>query len=343
MDKSRFESIGASLPSKVVSTKELMANMHNTQNIDLEALTGIKERRVRSANEDSFTFAVDASRNCLSQSQYRAEDLDVIISTSITRLKDNVKVFDEPPMSYYVKKAIGAKNAMHFDISNACAGMMTGCMVLNNLIHSGMVKNGMVVSGEYNTAIADTALKEINKPIHPQFASLTVGDSGVAYIMDQTENDEGVDLIDMATVTKYADLCLGLPSEENPGIAMYTKTKDIQDQFKGRFPQFVESTFQKQNREFDPDDYNYIVLHQMAKRVTKANLNALENHFGKPMPPDLNSIEEFGNTSSTTLFLVLYNKLKEGLIQPGMKILLISLASGIILGCLSVKIGNMKV
>ncbi|MEH0020137.1 MAG: 3-oxoacyl-[acyl-carrier-protein] synthase III C-terminal domain-containing protein [Desulfobacter sp.] len=344
MEKSRFESIGACLPDKIVSTRDLLAKMSKPQNIDLEGLTGIKERHVRVDGEDSFTFAADAARNCISKSQYDAEDLDVIICTSITRIKDNVKFIDEPSMSYYIKKRVGATKAMHFDISNACAGMLTGCMILDNLIQSGMVKNGMVVSGEYNTSVAETALKEIDERIHPQFASLTVGDAGVAYIMDKSEaEDEGVDLIDLAAVAEYADLCMGLPSEKSKGLAMYTRTKEIQSNFRSRFPQFVDSVFQKNNRDFNPDAYDYIILHQMAERVTEANLNALEEHFGRFMPPALNSVEEYGNTSSTTLFLILHNKLKEGVIRPGMTILLISLASGIILGCLSLKIGDMKV
>jgi 3-oxoacyl-[acyl-carrier-protein] synthase III len=35
-------------------------------------------------------------------------------------------------MSGAVARAIGAPNAMTFDVSNACAGMLTGVTILNN-------------------------------------------------------------------------------------------------------------------------------------------------------------------------------------------------------------------
>jgi 3-oxoacyl-[acyl-carrier-protein] synthase-3 len=36
---------------------------------------------------------------------------------------------------------------MTFDVSNACAGMLTGVTILNNWIRQGIVERGLVVSG----------------------------------------------------------------------------------------------------------------------------------------------------------------------------------------------------
>ena len=38
---------------------------------------------------------------------------------------------------------------MNFDLSNACAGMLTGVFLLQDLITRGEINCGMVVSGEY--------------------------------------------------------------------------------------------------------------------------------------------------------------------------------------------------
>jgi hypothetical protein len=40
----------------------------------------------------------------------------------------------EPPLSLLLKEALGAERAMSFDVSNACAGMMTGVFIVNDLI-----------------------------------------------------------------------------------------------------------------------------------------------------------------------------------------------------------------
>jgi 3-oxoacyl-[acyl-carrier-protein] synthase-3 len=80
----RFESIGAQLPARRLSTDELMARTRHRTRIQLERLTGIHERRVVGPGEDSFTLAVGAALDCLSRSRYRASDLDVVINASIT-------------------------------------------------------------------------------------------------------------------------------------------------------------------------------------------------------------------------------------------------------------------
>jgi len=48
-----------------------------------------------------------------------------------------------------VKQAIGAAQAANFDLSNACAGMLTGVFILQDLVARGEINCGMVVSGEY--------------------------------------------------------------------------------------------------------------------------------------------------------------------------------------------------
>ena len=58
----RFESIGMKLPDRVVSTAELMASTRHHTSIDLERLTGIRERRVCGPNESSTCSLLKGSR-----------------------------------------------------------------------------------------------------------------------------------------------------------------------------------------------------------------------------------------------------------------------------------------
>ena len=46
-------------------------------------------------------------------------------------------------MSSAVAQAIGAQGAMTFDLSNACAGMLTGVTVMNNWIRQGIVERAL--------------------------------------------------------------------------------------------------------------------------------------------------------------------------------------------------------
>src|SRR6185437_15031720 len=124
----RIESVGVKLPA--------------------ERLTGIHERHVVGPGESSFTLATGAARDCLSHSGHQASDIEMLISTSITRSKGHFAQSFEPALSLSIKQAIGATQALSFDLSNACAGMLTGVFILQDFVARGEISCGMVVSGE---------------------------------------------------------------------------------------------------------------------------------------------------------------------------------------------------
>lgn len=342
MIKSQFESLGVYLPDRVVSTKELIDRMANKPLFNLFALTGIKNRRWRSEKEDSYTLAIDAARDCLKKSRYDACDLDVIICSSISRFKDGaVNLWLKPEMSKFLKKTLGLRpDAMCFDMTNACAGMLTGVHILDNMIKSGAVKNGMVVSGECITPIAEAAVREIKEPIDPQFASLTVGDSGAAVIMDAaTDEQEGIDFIEFMTLADFADLCLAMPSAENPGIAMYAQAVEIHEEVIQRLPAIIEYLMKKHS--FSGKDFDYVIPHQTSTRAIREALHLCSKHLDV-LPEALISLDKFGNTSSTSHFVVLHDHLSRKHLKKNSKVLFLALASGIVVGFVSATIGKLE-
>src|ERR1700741_4521193 len=78
---------GRHLPETHLTTDELMASPRHRTHIDLERLTGIRERRVSVGDEDSYTLATSAALNCLATAQQGPAALDVGISCSITKIR----------------------------------------------------------------------------------------------------------------------------------------------------------------------------------------------------------------------------------------------------------------
>ena len=70
---SRFVGIGASVPERRVSSDELMASTKHRTDIDLERLTGVRERRIAGEGEDSYTLALGAARDALAYADCAAE------------------------------------------------------------------------------------------------------------------------------------------------------------------------------------------------------------------------------------------------------------------------------
>ncbi|MFI7004719.1 3-oxoacyl-ACP synthase III family protein [Nocardia sp. NPDC050175] len=349
MSHSRFESIGAYLPSNIVTTKELLSRLKEPPSFDLEKITGVKERRVHDTNpdsyEDSFAIAMKAAEDCLSRSRYEAAELDVIISTSITRSNHATRMYMEPSFAGSISRLIGAKHAITFDVSNACAGMLTGTYILDRMIRSGAVRNGMVVSGEAITPIADTAVAEISEKYDLQFASLSVGDSGAAVVLDEAVDDnDKIHYIEMMTAAEYSQLCLGMPSDKSQGVALYTDNRKMHNE--DRFLLGTNSQInylEAQGRTFADEKFDYVIHHQFGAAAIPWMNAICEREFGTPMPPDLRVIEKYGNTSTTSHFIVLHDQLSDQNIPAGSKLLMIPAASGIVTGFLSTTISSLKV
>ncbi|PXX56369.1 3-oxoacyl-[acyl-carrier-protein] synthase-3 [Nocardia tenerifensis] len=349
MQRTRFESIGSYTPETVRSTAELIDSLAVRRSLDLERITGIENRRVYDSHPDryesSFVLAQRAIEDCLRLSEYRAEDLDIVISASITRTRREGIHCCAPAFALLLGNAIGATSALHFDVSNACAGMITGVLVLDRMIKAGVVRNGLVVSGEQITPIAETAVREISKSYDPQFAALTVGDAAVAVVLDDRGDDhDEIHYVELMTSAGGAEYCLGMPSDRSAGIALYTDNRAMQNE--GRYMQAinrVDTFFKETGRTWESEKFDYWIHHQFSAPVIEYIASLTEQHFGTPMPQALNVLRDFGNTASTSHFLVLHEHLKRHQIPEGSKILMVPEASGIVSGHLAATISRLAV
>ncbi|GAB4589424.1 3-oxoacyl-ACP synthase III family protein [Nocardia sp. IFM 10818] len=349
MARTRIEAIGSYLPTAEVSTAELLAQLAVESPIDLEKVSGVRARRRCGTDsegraEDSFTVALAAARGALANSGYRAADLDIVISCSITRIRGD-EFCVEPSFALMLRNELGAAGAVHFDVSNACAGMLTGVLVLDRMIRAGMVRRGLVVSGEYITPISDTAVREMSEKYDPQFASLTVGDGAAAVILDDRGGaDEGIDYIELNTSAAFAQLCLGMPSDRTPGIALYTDNRAMHNESRYLLWTTRQRDFlTARGTDFASENYDYVIHHQFSGPAVELINKIAEREFDAPVPPGPAVLDRYGNTASTSHFVVLHDALKQDRIASGAKVLMVPAASGVVAGFLSVTLGELRV
>jgi 3-oxoacyl-[acyl-carrier-protein] synthase-3 len=335
----RIESVGVKLPAGTLTTRELMTQTRHRTGIQLERLTGIHERHVVAPGETSFTLAAGAARDCLAHSQHQAQDIEMLISTSITRSAGLSWQSYEPPLSLSVKQAIGATQAVNFDLSNACAGMLTGVFVLQGLISRGEISCGMVVSGEYISHLSWNAARQIRSLFSKQLASLTLGDAGAAVIVERAPvGTPGIDVIGFTTLARHSRLCLAFPSTVGPGAQMYTKSRTLQKAAIDDMAPLVAEAIAEAG--ISLADIDYLIPHQTSARAIRQGTEEFARRLGaRPRHVVLN-LEEYGNTSSTTLFVALHKYLTEQRIKQGDRVMLLSLASGIEVGIAIFTIGN---
>jgi len=338
----RFESVGLKLPEHRLTTTELMASTHHHTRIDLERLTGIRERRVCGPDENSLSLATDAARDCLARSQYTGADLDMVIDASITRYVDGTTHRFEPPLSLSIKEAIGAPAAINFDISNACAGMLTGVFVLHDLIRRGVIRRGMVVSGEHITGLGTNAARSIRSILSLQLASLTLGDAGAAVIVDRApEGHPGILLAGFTTLAEHSRLCLGLPALHHAGAVMFTRARKIHEVAMKGGPPIIEEILEESGLTLG--DIDWLIPHQTSVRAIRAGERVLAERMGQHPKHVVVTVDEYGNTASTTLFVALHRYLTERKFHAGDKILLLSVASGLQVGVVVFELDELEV
>jgi len=337
---SRFAAIGASVPEDRLSTDELMASTKHRTHIELERLTGIRERHIVAEGEDSYTLALGAARDALAHADCAAEDLDVLIVSSITRHVGGLRMKLEPPVSVSLKAALGARRAISFDLSNACAGMMTGVFILNDLIRQGRIRRGMVVSGEYISHLGRNAAREVRTVMSKQLASLTLGDAGAAAILERApDGAPGIEVAGFTTLSEHSRLCMAFPAKIGPGTTMHTDARAIHKFAIEASPPLLREALDQAGLELDEIDY--FIPHQTSARAIKQGMKDLSERWGVAPKHYVVTVDEFGNTASTSHFVALWKYLSERRFAPEDRVLLLALASGIEVGIVIFKVDQL--
>ncbi|HEY7415814.1 MAG TPA: amino acid adenylation domain-containing protein, partial [Ktedonobacteraceae bacterium] len=200
-----IESLGIYLPPKIVSTDDIMKGCAKPIRFPLARLTGIKNRRMAGETEFSIDLAKKAIADCLANSKYNPEDIDMVVSGSISRYNHPDMGFDfEPNTSVQLKHYFGFKNAVVFDLDNACTGLFTAAYIVDAFIQAGIIRRGLVVSGEYITNILVTAQREVEGFMDSRLPCLTVGDAGAAMILERAPDKKaGFHAFDLFTLGRY--------------------------------------------------------------------------------------------------------------------------------------------
>jgi len=316
-----IESIGTYLPAGVMSTDAVLAGCVNQIGLPLERLTGIKSRRVAGNGEYSIDLARHAVADCLARSSHAADEIDLLICCNISRYDGpGQKIMFEPSTAARLRDQCGLTGALAFDLSNACAGMFTGIAVADAFLQTDLVRRAMVVSGEYISHVTETAQREIEGPMDPRLACLTVGDAGAAVILERGVNGRvGFHDIDMATLGRYSGLCVAKASSGPHGGAIMTvdSIAATAATIKRSVP-YVAAVMNRHG--WRPEHCDHILMHQTSEASLNDAVFAVNKMFGHAIANPGNviyNLAERGNTASTTHFVALADHIRSNRIRSG--------------------------
>jgi 3-oxoacyl-[acyl-carrier-protein] synthase III len=331
-----IESLGMYLPAGVRDTKSIVADCRAEVGVPLEHLTGIQSRRVVGPDEYSIDLARLAIGDCFAKSSYHPADIDLVIACNVSRCDGPDHKFSfEPSTAARLRHQCGLENALAFDVSNACAGMFTGIALADGFLKTGRARTAMVVSGEYASHLIDTAQKEIEGPMDPRMACLTVGDAGAAVILEGSSSKlVGFHDIDLATLGRYSSLCIGkLTDQPHGGATMAVDAIGVTSVTVRHLVPFVDTIMRRNN--WRPDHCDHIIIHQTSEASLRDGMTTFNRIYGAQVTHRGNTIHnlrERGNTVSTTHFVALADNIQANRIQSGDTVVFAISGSGQTLG-----------
>jgi 3-oxoacyl-[acyl-carrier-protein] synthase III len=335
-----IEGLGYTLAPEVVTSDELevrLAPLYNTLKIpagQLEALTGIAERRWWPVEHRLSDAAISAGRMALAESGVRSEDLGAVVYAGVCR------ELYEPATACRVAHELGAPaDAAIYDISNACLGVMTGMIEIANRIELGQIRAGLVVACESAREIVElTIARVLEEPTMPAFteclATLTGGSGAAAVLLTDGSFGSpqgvhqllgGVELSDAA----QHDLCRwGVTREAGSMRKEFMLTDAVGVLEHGvKLGTATWGAFLK-NQGWTVDAVDKVICHQVAASNQEAILAAT----GIAREKDFTSFAYLGNMGTVSLPTTAALASERGFLEAGDQVAFLGIGSG--LNCL---------
>ncbi len=311
----RIIGTGSYVPEKIVTNEDL-SKIVDTSDEWIRTRTGIESRRIAEGMGTS-QVAVMAALRALESSGTAAEDLDIIILA--TSSPD--KCF--PSGACEVQAAIGAVNAVAFDISAACSGFIFAMNTVHSFFQAGIYKTGLIIG-------ADTLSKLIDWS--DRGTCVLFGDGAGAAVVQAQEHGI-LHTIMRSDGCKGPALECGARTAENfltgkkPEVGYMTM--DGQEIFKfavKKVPECIRQLLEESKTE--TEEIKYFIMHQANYRIFEAIARRMKVSLDRiPM-----NIQKYGNTSAASVPLLLDELNRGGKLERGDKLVFAGFGAGLTWG-----------
>jgi len=330
-----LESIAYHLPSTVMTTEALedrLAPLYQAlrlQRGQLEALTGIRERRWWNIGHRPSHGALEAAKKALKSSSVPPGDIGALIYGGVCR--DNF----EPATACAVASGLGLSEAVEVcDISNACLGVLNGIISIANRIELGQIRAGMIVSCESSREIIDIMIDEMLEAKSMEMfklslATLTGGSGAVALILSDGSYSKarprllgGV----LHSAPEHHAICRwGDDLRPQPRATQFTET-DSAAVLKHGVALGVR-TWEAFRRELNwtSDDIHRVICHQVGGSHRDSILKALSIDSEK----DFSTFEFLGNMGTVSLPITAAIAAEREFIERGDRVAFLGIGSGL--------------
>ncbi len=297
--------VGGYVP-KFIMTNQMLEQMVDTNDEWITTRTGIKERRVLKDEEGkgSSFMAIKAAEDLIEKGDIDPKEIDLVIVATAT--PDSLVA----STAAFVASEIGATNAFAYDLLAACSSFLFGMSTAAGFIESGKYKKVLLIGADKMSSIVDYT---------DRTTCIIFGDGAGAVLFEP--NTEGLGMQDeylRADGSGRAFLGMDAGGSLMPATEETVKNRKHFIYQEGRTVfKFAVSNMANvaalimERNNLSEQDVAWLVPHQANKRI----IDATANRMGLDNSKVMMNIDKYGNTTSATLPLLLFdyeNKLKKG-------------------------------
>lgn len=313
---------GACTPSYIMDNNDI-AKLVETSDEWIQERTGVARRHIIT-EETTVSMAVQAGRRALENAGISPEEVDLILVATIS---SNVIL---PCTACQVQKELGAIHATCFDLGGAaCTGFVLAYNTATAYLAGGVYKTALVIGSESLSNLTNWKDRGTCILFGDGAGAAVVKAGGERYYLPVTHS-EGSKGDALTCKSRYQGN--GLTSEINLEEMIddeHFMQMDGQAVFKfavKKVPEVIREVLEA--NEIEQEDVDYYILHQANQRIVEAVAKRLKEPIEKfPM-----NLQEYGNTSSASIPILLDELNRKGILKSGQKIVMAGFGAGLTWG-----------
>lgn len=307
---------GSAVPTKILDNDDL-SQMVETNDEWIRERTGIVRRHI-AKEETCVSLAVEAAKRALEQAEMPAEEIDLLIVSTIS---SNVVL---PCTACEVQKEIGTVNAVAYDLSAACTGFVLAYQSVQSFLQAGIYQTALIIGSECLSHLVNW---------QDRGTCILFGDGAGAAVL-RAEPGSGYFPAAHSDGKKGEALkCKSFldGSTENQKLhpEEYKMQMDGQAVFKfavRQVPAVIKEVLEK--NKLNLKDIDWMILHQANRRIVEA----VSRHLDLPLEKFPVNMQEYGNTSSASIPILLDEMNRDGRLKKGQKIVMAGFGAGLTWG-----------
>lgn len=313
---------GCYLPQRILTNTEL-AKMVDTSDEWIVQRTGIHQRRIAAAGENTSDLALHAARAALENAKVDPKDIDLIVLGTST--PDNTF----PATAVSVQAALGITKGAAFDIQAVCSGFVYGLSITDALLRSGAHKRALLIGAETFSRILDWT---------DRTTCVLFGDGAGAVVIEAQEQpgamtDRGVLTTHLRSDGQHKNKLYvdGGPSSTQTVGHLRMIGKEVFRHAVAMITDVVEDAFKATG--YSAKTIDWFVPHQANKRIIDGSAHKLGIDAAKVVI----TVDRHGNTSAASIPLALCEGIADGRIKKGDLVLLEAMGGGFTWGAALVR------